>query len=149
MVHPDVIPSVAPSVDLCTFGARGGGAALIDGRLSEDAWSHATSGCRATRAKCTAFAGSWQAIPSVQDDGSRESDLVSCATSSRGVLPQSSRRDRRADSIVFFLTTSRVRPATVSETTVRVAECDAARGSRITALLDSRDGALFVRPLEF
>jgi type II secretory pathway predicted ATPase ExeA len=66
----------------------------------------------------------------------------------RGALVQSLRRDRRADVVVFCITTSRVRPATVSATTVRVAECDAPRGSRVAALLESRDGALFVRPLE-
>jgi threonylcarbamoyladenosine tRNA methylthiotransferase MtaB len=32
--------------------------------------------------------------------------------------------------------------------TVTVAECDAPRGSRLVTLLESRDGALFARPVE-
>jgi len=47
VLHPEVIRSVAPLVDSCTLGARGGGAALASGRLSEDAWTLATPGRRA------------------------------------------------------------------------------------------------------
>lgn len=56
--------------------------------------------------------------------------------------------DRCAGLIVFRVTASRVRPATVLAVTVGDAECGAPRGSRIAALLEWRDGALFARPIE-